>query len=100
MNEFIQITTIDEVLYYLASKEIVVFNLINGQGYLEQVGNKFYICIQPKFGSSSIAEGNRGLMRKTFNKFHDTDFYVLPGLRPLMARSTVFDRVADFFKGK
>ena len=97
----IKITTIEEVLYHLATKEIIVFNLLDsGFGYFEQKGNDIFICIQPKFGSVSVHQGNRGMLRKTFKKFHDTKFYVLPGMTVGVTRATIFDKVADFFKNR
>ena len=98
--EFIQLKTIEEILYYLATSEIVVFNMLDGHGYFEQKGNDIFICIQPKVGSATIAKGNRGMLRKTFKKMHDTEFYVMPGLRPDIRRSTLFDKIADFFRDK
>ena len=98
--EFIEIFTIDEVLYHLATKEIVVFNMLDGQGYFKQSGNDFYIYLQPKFGSVSISKGTRGMLRKTFKKFHDTEFYVLPGLSVDIKRTSLFDKIADFFRNK
>jgi hypothetical protein len=99
--EFIEITTIDEILYHLATKEIIVFSLIDGAfGYFKQKGNDFYICIQPKYGSATLAKGTRNMLRKTFKKFHDTKFYVLPGLTIDINKSTLFDKIADFFRNK
>lgn len=100
MTNSIKITTIEEVLYHLATKEIVVFNLIDGYGYFQQIGNEMTICIQPKFGSATIAKGNRSMLRKTFKQFHDTSFYVIPGLRHDIKRTTLLDKIADFFKEK
>lgn len=96
--EFIQLTTIEEVLYHLATKEIVIFNMLDGQGYFEQKGNDIFICIQPKVGSATVVKGNRCMLRKTFKKMHDTEFYVLPGLRIDIKRLTLLDKIADFFK--
>jgi hypothetical protein len=99
--EFIEVFTIDEVLYHLTTKEIIIFNLLdNGYGYFEQKGNDFFICIQPQIGSATLAKGNRGMLRKTFKKFHDTEFYVMPGLSVDIRRTTLFDKIADFFKNK
>jgi hypothetical protein len=98
--DFMQLKTIEEILYYLATKEIIVFNMLDGQGYFEQKGNDIFICIQPKVGSATIVKGNRGMLRKTFKKMHDTKFYVMPGLRADIKRLTLFDKIADFFRGK
>ena len=101
MDDWIQIITIEEVLYHLATKEIICFNLLDeGFGYFEQKGNDFYICIQPKHGSSTLAKGNRGMLRKIFKSFHDTEFYVMPGLNVGVSKLTLFDKVADYFNPK
>ena len=94
----IKITTIDEVLYHLASKELVVFSLSDGYGYIEQKGNEILICIQPKYGSSTTSIGNRGLLRKTFKSLNALAFYVIPSLTIGMRKLTVLDRIADFLK--
>lgn len=96
----IQITTIEEVLYHLATKELVVFSMSDGEGYFEQKGNEMIICIQPKFGSATVYSGNRGMLRKTFKSFHDTEFYVIPGLTTNIKRVTLLDKIADFFRSK
>ena len=97
----IKITTIEEILYHLATKEIIVFNLLDsGTGYFVQKGNDMFICIQPKFGSATIVKGNRRMLRKTFKQFHDTEFYVIPGIKAENSRLTLLDKIADFFKDK
>ena len=97
----IKITTIEEVLYHLATKEIIVFNLLDeGFGYFEQKGNDMYINIQPKNGSCKTFQGNRGILRKTFKSFHNTEFYVIPGIKAEVSRLTLLDKIADFFKDK
>ncbi len=98
MNDFILVTTIEEILYHLTTKEIVVFDMLDGQGYFEQKGNDIFICIQPKFGSATIHKGNRSMLRKTFKKMYNTEFYVMPGLRADIRRATLFDKIADFFR--
>jgi len=94
----IKITTIDEVLYHVASKELVVFSLEDGYGYIEQKGNKIIINIQPKYGSSTTSSGNRGLLRKTFKNLNALEFYVIPSLTVGTRKLTVLDRIADFLK--
>ncbi len=98
MKNAIQLTTIGEILYHLATKEIVVFNMLDGYGYFQQQGNDITIVIQPNVGSATIAIGNRSMLRKTFKQFYNTEFYVMPGLRADVKRITLLDRIADFFK--
>jgi len=99
MDNYIQISTIEEVLYHLATKQLVVFNLLDdGFGYFEQKGNDMYITIQPKHGSATVAQGNRHMLKKTFKSFHDTEYYVMPGMNVGLSKLNIFDKFADFFR--
>lgn len=79
--DWIEITTLNQLLFHLKSGEVVAFMVSDADAFLRAEEEHYRIIIQPPFRSAFEATGGQEQVEKLFAelKKSGTRFWVLPG---------------------
>lgn len=97
---FVKLTTLTQVKYWLQQGEIIAIRLDDANCYLEKKKNKLMFTIQPYVGQGKAYENNWNSLDKLFLSLKNQDMYVVKDSKLIMKKATLADKFADFIRNK